>query len=124
EVQCAAPELRVTLAWNRRDDPTPYHVTQAFKPSDSGDGRFQIHFAGLPLDPAWKGAIAFIAWRIDVPAGPVQLCRVGAPTAHSSALAKMLWQQWWAFQRIDASTINSVRAPHVLGTAPPAMLAL
>lgn len=122
EASCEAEGLLVSFAWRRRGDPAAYEVSKTIQKRTPrvGVGNFQLGFRELPVHPAWKGRIEYIAWRISAARQPVRLHRVGAEYVGP----ELMVGQWRSFQPIDVTSINTIRAPHVLGYPPVTLLVL
>ncbi len=117
--------ISCTFAWRRAGDPNDYRI-RCLRVDDPFAAIPRVRFAALdlPLHPAWKGRIRRIDWTLDGVGAPLQGISLDLPAARGGETAAMLWRQWWHREPIGPATINTIRAPHVLGYSPNALLAL
>lgn len=113
------------FAWRRAGDPNDYRV-RCVRVDDPFAAAPRVRFAALdlPVHPAWKGRIRRIEWTLEGVSRPLQGMSLDVSFAGAGDTAAMLWQQWWHREPIGPVTINTIRAPHVMGYSPNALLAL
>lgn len=121
----SSQDISCIFAWRRAGDPNDYRV-RCVRVDDPFAAVPRVRFAALdlPVHPAWKDRIRRIEWTLDGVSRPLQGMSLDVSAARAGETAAMLWRQWWHREPIGPAMINTIRAPHVLGYSPNALLAL